>query len=265
MNLNPNELHKMADELHVAETTREPIEPLTERFHLDLDAAYQVQMMNAARSLKQGNRLVGYKIGLTSLEAQKHFGITHPDFGHLFHTMVLDQDAEFDVSTLIQPKIEAEVAFILGRDLKGPGVTIAEAARAVDSVMGAFEIIDSRIKDWRIKAADTIADNGSSSRFVLAGTPVRLTELDLPHVGMALSKNGEVSLTASGAAVMGNPLNALVFLANELGEHGRPLMAGEVILSGSLGGMLPMRPGEFYTAEFLKLGRVGLRTKGEKC
>lgn len=257
------ELHAIADSLYEAETKRIPIEPLSDKHNLSLDAAYQVQMMNAARCLKQGKKLVGYKIGLTSLEAQKHFNLTHPDFGHLFDTMVIDGDSELDLNELISPKIEGEIAFVLGRDLQGPGITVAEAIRSVDSVMGAFEIIDSRIRDWKIKASDTIADNGSSARVVLTGKPTSLKHLDLPHVGMALSKNGEVTLTACGAAVMGNPLNALVFLANELGNHGRSLLAGEVILSGSLGGMIAMKPNENYTAEFLKLGRVDIRTKGE--
>ena len=178
--------------------------------------------------------------------------------------MAVMDEGEISTSDLIQPKIEGEIAFVLGRDLKGPGITVVDAIGAVDYAVAALEIIDSRIKDWKITAVDTISDNGSSARFVLGGIKRPLAGLNLPHLGMCLSKNGEVALTAAGAAVMGNPLNALVFLANELGSQGELLKAGQVVLSGSLGGMIAVRPREFYSCEIASLGRVSVRAEARE-
>lgn len=242
-----------------AEVKHAPISSFSEDFGGDLLEAYKIQDLVAQGRLKAGEKLVGYKIGLTSLQAQKHFGISHPDFGHLFETMQLKNGSACPLEKLIAPKVEAEIAFILGKDLKGPGVTAQTVAEAVESVVGALEIIDSRFENWKINAFDTIADNGSSCRFVLGEKRVNLKELDLPFVGMALSKGEEVQLTACGAAVMGNPLEALAFLANELSKHGKELKKGHVVLSGSLGGMLSMEKGAHYSAELLGLGKVSVK------
>lgn len=255
-----NTLTSAAAALWDAEKSRTPIAPLTETYPGFGEAeAYAVQDLVAKHHLNQGAKLVGYKVGLTSKEAQKHFGVFEPDYGHLFDTMVVSDDGEMRASELIQAKIEGEIAFVMGRDLSGPGVTVVEAMRAVDFVTASLEIVDSRIRDWKIRAADTIADNGSSSRFVLSGKKTRLEEVDLPYCGMALWKNGEVELTAAGSAVMGNPLHAVVFLANLLGRHGRKLEAGQIVLSGSLGGMVKVQPGEWYRCEILKLGKCQVR------
>lgn len=259
MGLSNTTLHEVADKLHRAEKERVPIESLSGEYKLSLEDAYSVQQINAGRAVRDGRRLVGYKIGLTSREAQKHFKVFEPDYGHLFDSFGILDGGKIELSTLIQPKIEGEIAFVLGRDLKGPGVTAVDAIQSIDCVMGAFEIIDSRIKDWKITAADTIADNGSSALFVLSAKKCSLRDLDLVHIGMALSRNGDVIITGAGGAVMGNPLNAVVFLANELGKQGQHLRAGEIILSGSLGGMLPIRPGDAFTCEFANLGRVSVR------
>jgi 2-keto-4-pentenoate hydratase len=151
------------------------------------------------------------------------------------------------------------MAVVLGRDLKGPGVTIVDVLDAVEYATTALEIIDSRIKDWKITATDTISDNGSSALFVLSSVKQSITGIDLSSLGMALSQNGEVRVTGAGAAVMGNPLGAVVFLANELGKHDRSLLAGEVILSGSLAGMLSISSGDFYTCEIASLGKTSVR------
>lgn len=255
-----NKLTGVAAALWDAEKSRQPIAPLTETYPGFGEAeAYNVQDLVAAHHMNLGAKHVGYKIGLTSKEAQKHFNVFEPDYGHLFDSMIVDDDATIKMSDLIQAKIEGEIAFVLGKDLGGPGVTIAEAMRAVDFVTASLEIVDSRIKDWKIRAADTIADNGSSSRFVLSGKKTRLDEVDLPYCGMALWKNGEVELTAAGSAVMGNPLHAVVFLANLLGHHGKKLEAGQVILSGSLGGMVKVAAGDWYRCEILRLGKCGVR------
>ncbi len=242
-----------------AEIKHTPIPSFSADFNGALPDAYKIQAETANTRIKAGEKLVGYKIGLTSLEAQKHFGITHPDFGHLFESMRLENGAVCPTEKLIAPKVEAEIAFIMGSDLKGPGVTVDQAKDAVESVVGALEIIDSRFEKWKINAFDTIADNGSSCRFVLGNRRLSLKEVDLPFIGMALSKDDEVMLTACGAAVMGNPLEALCFLANELSKFGRHLEEGHVVLSGSLGGMISMEKGVTYSAELLGLGKVSVQ------
>lgn len=265
MSLSQAVLHEAADRLCAAEESRKPIDPLVKTYEgITEEDAYSIQMISAGRAVKDGKRIVGYKVGLTSREAQKQFQVFKPDFGHLFETMAVLEDEEIDLSTLIQPKIEGEIAFVLGRDLKGPGVTIVDVLSSVDYALAAMEIVDSRIRDWKITACDTIADNGSSALFVLSGVKKNIEGLDLPTLGMALSKNGETMVTGAGAAVMGNPLSAVVFLANELGKHGRALLAGEVILSGALSSMLTIGPGDGYTCEMARLGRVSVRFGGER-
>ena len=264
MALSQPQLLEIADKLDKAEATCQPIPPLVETYSaLEEKDAYQIQWMVASRALRAQRHLLGYKIGLTSLEAQKHFRVFEPDYGHLFDSMSINEDSEIDLSQLIQPKIEGEIAFVLGKDLRGPGITPAQVMRAIDYVTTSFEIIDSRIQNWKITARDTIADNGSSSRFVLSGMKRRLEGLSLPHLGMALYKNNDVVVTGSGAAVMGNPLNAVAFLANTLAKHDRGLLEGQVILSGSIGGMVTMQAGDHFSVEIQKLGRVSVRCKGK--
>lgn len=258
-----NKLHEeLAEKLYQAEKQRVSIAPLTAKHpELTVYDAYQIQNLNAERAIKENRRLVGYKVGLTSKVVQKNLGVDQPDFGHLYHDMSLLNESEVDLSQLIQPKIEAEVAFVLGKDLPTSGVSAAQVIQAVDYVTCAFEIVDSRIEDWKIKVVDTIADNGSSGRFVLAPTKTVLEKVDLAAVGLALSRRGEVEVTGSGAAVMGNPIHAVAFLANELGLHGKTMRAGDIVLSGSLSGMLVMKDGDFFTAEMWKLGKVSVSCK----
>lgn len=260
MSLAKTVLHELAEKLNAAEVSRVPIEPLS-KLHPDLteEEAYAIQWINVARCMREGHRVVGYKAGLTSREAQRQFNVFKPDFGHLFDFMTVLEDTAIDLSELIQPKIEGEVAFVLGKDLKGPGLTLVDVVSAIDYATTAIEIVDSRIRDWKISAVDTIADNGSSSRVVLAGTKHKLDGLNLPHLGMALSKNGEVMVTGAGAAVMGNPLSAVVFLANELAKQDCIMNAGQVILSGSLSSMLSIRPGDSFTCEIAELGKASIR------
>ncbi len=259
-------IKEFSDSLYEAEKSRTPVKPLTStKTDLSLEEAYQIQNFNAQRAMKQGRKLIGYKVGLTSKVVQQKFGVDEPDFGHLFHDMLLLNDTEVDLSQLIQPKIEGEVAFVMGKDLSTSGVTPTEVIRAVDYVTCSFEIVDSRIENWKIKGADTIADNGSSSRFVLSPKKTLLSDLDFSHVGMALSKNGVVEVTGSASAVMGNPIHAVAFVANELGRFGKTIHAGDVILSGSLSGMLEMKDSDFFSCEMWRLGTVNVtcRNKGE--
>jgi 2-keto-4-pentenoate hydratase len=251
---------RLANRLHEAETSRQPVPPLSAEFpEMGEEDAYSVQNLNAVRSISHGDRLVGYKIGLTSREAQRHFKVFKPDYGHLFDRMCVLEDTEVALGSLIQPKIEGEIAFVLGRDMRGPGLTIVDALNAIDYATVSMEIIDSRIQNWKISAVDTIADNGSSALYVLGGKRTPIANLDFAHLGMNLSRNGEILVTGAGAAVMGNPLSAVVFLANELARQNKGLLAGEVVLSGSLAGMLTMNHGDVFTCEIRSLGKVSVR------
>lgn len=259
-----SELTAAAKSLWEAEATRAAVAPLTESRPLGIADAYRVQLANADKRLATGERLVGYKIGLTSAAARRDLGIDHPDVGHLFASMLVSEEAGIPAGRLIQPLTEAEIAFVFGREISGPGVTWWQAARAIDSVLPALEIVDSRIKDWRIKAADTVADNASSARFVLGSRQLPLHAFDLADEGMALWKNGDVEGTGSGAAVMGNPLEAVAVAINELATLGRSIKAGDVILSGAMSRMLPARPGDWFRAEFRRLGAVSVRFGEER-
>jgi len=262
MSLSIPQLHSIARELAEAEKSRKAISPIKARYEgFSVEHAYQVQAINANQGLKTGKRLIGYKIGLTSKPIQQRFGVSQPDFGHLFASMNVPDEGEINLSTLIQAKVEGEIALVLGKDLRGPDVTAVDALNAVDYALTAMEIIDSRIEDWKITVEDTIADNGSSALFVLSENKVPMRGLNLAELGMAFSRNGEVILTGSGAAVMGNPINSLVFLANELGKHDKGLLAGEVILAGSLSGVAPLVAGDFFSCEIWKLGACSVRVK----
>lgn len=263
MSLPPSEVEKVAKFLEQAERGRLPIAPLAETFAgLDMESSYAIQLAGAQERLRRGEVLVGYKVGLTSLSAQKHFKIAEPDFGHLFTSMQVADGGDIELKSLIQAKVEGEIAFVLRRDLQGPGLSLREVTEAIAYAVPALEVIDSRIQDWRISALDTIADNGSSARFILGTKRAPIEGLSLEELGMAFSVDGEVAFTGSGAAVLGHPLKAVLFLANELGKHGVGLKAGQVILSGALSGMVPVRAGETYLCEVLHLGKVTGKGKG---
>lgn len=257
--LSIEEREEAANRLEEAEAKRCPIQALSDGYSdASLEDAYAIQFIQASRTLKSGSRQVGYKVGLTSREAQKQFGLFEPDFGHLFDRMRIKDGCIFQ-NELIQPKIEGEIAFVLEKELKGPGLTRADVERSVEYITAAFEIVDSRIESWKIKAFDTIADNGSSARFALSNEKKYLDNLDLKTIGMALSRNGEVEVTGAGAAAMGDPIHAVVFLANELGKHGRYFQSGDIILSGSLGKMISFSVGDTLTCDMWKLGTITLQ------
>ena len=222
----------------------------------DVDGAYAVQEVNTKRWLAQGRRLVGRKIGLTSKAVQKQLGVDQPDYGMLFDDMAVPDGWEIARSLLIQPKAEAEVAFVLDRDLTNPQVTIAEVMRAVDYVLPAIEIVDSRIADWKIGILDTVADNASSGLYVLGSQPKRLADVDLRLCGMVLECRGEPLSTGVGAACLGNPINAMWWLARTMARVGRPLQAGDTVLSGALGPMVPVQWGNVMEARIAGLGSV---------
>ena len=255
--MDTQELDEIVDELLDAYRTRRPVDPLTERFvGLTVDDAYAVQLGQVERWLAAGAVVKGHKVGLTSAAMRQQLGVSSPDYGHLLDTMFHQEATPIDVSRHLQPKIEPEIAFVLSRPLRGPGVTTADAVAAVDFVLPALELIDSRIRDWRITLVDTIADNASSGGVVLGSTPAQLSDVDLQLAGCLLHRNGELVGTGAGAAVFGSPLNALVWLANVLGERGVPLEAGHVVLPGSITAAVPVAAGDVVQASFAGIGSV---------
>jgi 2-keto-4-pentenoate hydratase len=210
----------------------------------DADGAYAVQAINTRFWVEQGRRIVGRKIGLTAAAVQKQLGVSQPDYGVLFEDMAIADTGELRASRVLQPKAEAEIALILSRDISDPEVGMVEIARAIESVVPAIEIVDSRIANWAITFADTVADNGSSAFFVLGELRRPLDDLDLYSCGMVLELNGAVASIGAGAACLGHPLTAAVWLARTLAARGEPLCAGDVVLTGALGPMVALTPGD---------------------
>jgi 2-keto-4-pentenoate hydratase len=221
-----------------------------------LDDAYAIQDANTRHWVEQGRVAIGAKIGLTAKSVQKQLGVDQPDFGVLFADMAVSDGDWVRPGRLLQPKVEAEVAFVLARSPNTQALTTAELISCVDYVLPAIEIVDSRVANWDIGIVDTVADNASSGLFVLGTRPVRLDALDLRLCGMVLEKNGDPVSFGAGAACLGNPLHALGWLAAKMAEVGRPLAAGDVVLAGALGPMVAVAPGDAIEARFEGLGAV---------
>ena len=253
-------LESLGDALLAAHTSRQPIPPLTETHpHLTLEQAYAVQEHQVAAWKRAGRKVVGYKVGLTSLAMQKQLGVDQPDFGRLLDDMVLNPSHPVSLERFISPKIEPEISFVLKSDLRGPGLTLDEVRDAVDYAVTSLEIIDSRIADWRIKLSDTIADNASSGALVLGSEHIRIDSQDLAATAVTLSVNGKVVGEGTGAAVLGHPLNGLLWVANTLGALGQTLEAGAVVMSGSVTAAVPIDPGDTVTATFSGLKSLEVR------
>jgi 2-keto-4-pentenoate hydratase len=249
----------VAEALYWAEVRREPIEPLTDRYpELTVREAYEIQLLVVRRKMSEGARVVGKKIGLTSPAMQRMLGVDQPDYGHLLDRMQVAEGGMIECARLIQPRVEGEIAFLLKRDLVGPGVGIEHVVAATEAVVPALEVIDSRIREWRIRLADTIADNASSGLFVLGEPWHRVEEFDLTEVEMSLRCRGEEVLRGRGEAVLGHPARAVAWLANALAELGTGLKAGEIVLSGSLGAARAVQPGDLVEADFGAFGRVSV-------
>ena len=258
--MNQELIHQLGDELYQAMQSRETVAPLTSRFDLSIDDAYQISLRMLERRLAAGERIIGKKIGLTSKAVQTMLGVNQPDFGYLTDAMVFSSGASMPISErLIQPKAEGEIAFILKKDLMGPGITNADVLAATECVIPCFEVVDSRIQDWKIKIQDTVADNASCGVLVLGGLRKSPRDIDLALAGMVLEKNGEVISTSTGAAVQGSPVNAVAWLANTLGRLGIPLKAGEVILSGSQSPLVPVKAGDSLVCSVGGLGSTSVR------
>lgn len=250
----------IAAELVHCEDNATVVSPLTERYpDITVQTAYEIQMAAIRIREQRGEKIVGKKIGLTSEKIREQIGVHEPDYGMLMNTaMMMDNDI-IRLSQLIAPRGEAEIAFVLKEDLAGPNITIADVYRATEGVIPAFELVDSRMKDWKIKLPDTVADNASCARVVLGTKMTKLSDVDLRHVGLVLRRNGRIIDTAAGAAVMGHPAHAVAWLANKLYQYGISLKKGEIIISGSLTPVFDIAVGDHVEASFGELGTVSLR------
>ncbi|MFB6551102.1 2-keto-4-pentenoate hydratase [Streptomyces sp. NPDC056405] len=222
----------------------------------DIEAAYAVQRLHVERGISAGRRPVGHKIGLTSPAVQRQLGVDQPDFGVLFADMAEPEGQPIAPGRLLQPKVEAEVALVLGTDLPHRDPTVADLVRATAFALPALEIVDSRIDGWDITIVDTVADNASCGLYVLGGTPVPLDRVDLRAVTMTLAKNGETVSEGTGADCLGSPLTAALWLASTLAGLGDPLRAGDIVLTGALGPMAVAAEGDEFTARIEGLGTV---------
>lgn len=252
-------IESIARDLYRAEKDRRTLRPITETHpEIDIDTAYRIQLGLMQLKDADGEKIVGKKIGLTSKAMQNMLNVDQPDYGHILESMVLDNGARIAMSELIQPKVEPEIAFVLERDLQGPGVTALQVLASTRFVVPAIEVIDSRVEGWKIKLCDTIADNASSARVVLGGPPRYVTQLDLRLIGMVMEKNGEVVQTGAGAAVLGHPANAVAWLANAVGRFGVPLKSGEIIMPGALSAAVDVTAGAAIRVSFDGLGSVSV-------
>ncbi|WP_042347251.1 2-keto-4-pentenoate hydratase [Bacillus massiliigorillae] len=250
---------ELAHLLYNAEQKREGISPLSaDNPNLSIDEAYQIQLINIQKKLNEGQIITGKKIGLTSKSMQNLLGVNQPDYGHLLNGMEFKNGSVIPASILCQPKIEAEIAFKLKKDLTGPNITSLDVLLATEYIVPAFEIVDSRVEDWKITIEDTVADNASSGLYVLGEQKFEVSEIDLAQLGMGLYKNGKLMNTGVGAAVLGHPANCVAWLAVKLAEYDIPLKAGEIILSGALSAAVAINPGDQFTARFAGLGEVSV-------
>jgi 2-keto-4-pentenoate hydratase len=246
--------------LYEARRTGIPVEPFTDNDPgLGLADGYAVQQHLVRMLLADGDQISGYKVGLTSKPMQQMIGVDSPDYGPVLASTVYPSGAEVPLSRFIQPRIEAEIVFVLGERLAGPGVSVAEASRATAGVAAAMEIIDSRIAGWRIKLADTVADLASNGAVAISSRIVPLAGLDTRLIGMLLTRNGELADTGAGAAALGDPLRVVAWLANSLGEHGIALEPGHLVMTGSMHAAVPMAAGDVFRADFDRLGPVTVR------
>ncbi|WP_267929697.1 fumarylacetoacetate hydrolase family protein [Paraburkholderia sp. ZP32-5] len=264
MTIGQSRIDALGERLHRALETVTPIDPLThEDPSLSVSDAYAIQRAMVAHRIAAGQRVVGKKIGITSRAVMDMLGVEQPDFGVLLSGMAYEDGAAISASRFISPRAEGEIAFVMARDISGPGLSRDDLRASIAYAVPCFEIVDSRIRDWKITIADTVADNGSSGAFVLGDAIAPLNSphhaLDLRCAGMVLEKNGQIVGTGAGAAALGDPLTCVTWLANQLGEFGIGLKAGEVILSGSLSIMFPVAAGDSISMTISGLGTCRAR------
>lgn len=251
------ELDRLAAALAEADATRRPIDPIgAGRPWLGVAEAYAIQRRIVGPRIAGGDEVVGWKVGLTSRAMQEQLGVDQPDYAALLASMRVAEGSPIRLADLIQPRIEAEVAFLLARPLRGPGVTRDDVLAATAAVLPSFEVIDSRITGWQIGLVDTVADVASSARFVLGQERVAPDTLDLPSIAVTVTRNGVPAASGAGSAVLGDPAIAVAWAANTLGALGETLAAGHVILPGAVHASIPALPGDAFVATFSGLGSV---------
>lgn len=257
--LSTEQIDALAERLRVAEADAAPIAPLTDDFpEMTADDAFAVQLVNINRRIDAGAKVVGHKVGLASEAMQQMMGVDEPDYGHLLEDMEYQENTPIPTSAFCTPRVELEVAFILGKDIPAEGVDDAELLDYIEWVVPSIELIDSRITDWKIKLADTIADNASSCGFILGKERVAPADIDVAAVEVQLHKNGELLATGRSDAVLGNPLNAVSWLARKVASFGVRLRAGDVLLPGTAIRAMDVAPGDKIRAEFAGLGTVDI-------
>lgn len=250
------DIHIAAEVLFNADHYKTVCPPVREIIgETDIEKAYAVQSVNVTKKLKAGEVIVGKKIGLTSFAVQKQLGVDQPDYGVLYASTEVENGGNIAFEELMQPKAEAEIAFVMSKDLDGD-ITMEGLIDSIDYAVASIEIVGSRVADWNIRITDTIADNASASHFVLGTNKKNLSEIDLVNCKMTLSKNGEIASEGSGKACMDNPLNAALWLAQVMAKNGSPLKQGEILLSGALGPMVNIEKGDHFVAEIEGLGGV---------
>ena len=250
---------ELAAELADAERSRVPMDPLTS-VHSDIDVvdAYEIQLINIRQRVAEGARVVGHKVGLSSEAMQKMMGVDEPDYGHLLADMEVFEDKPVPAGRFLYPRVEVEVGFILADDLPGAGCTEDDVLAATAAFAPSIELIDTRIKDWKIALCDTIADNASSAGFVLGKERVSPKDVDIKGIDAVLTRNGEVVAQGRSDAVLGNPVTAVAWLARKVDSFGVRLKAGDIVLPGSCTRAIDARPGDEFVADFTGLGSVRL-------
>lgn len=249
-----------AEQLLEAERMKQPIAPLTDTYeNISIADAYAVQLAQIHQKINAGAKVKGLKIGLTSKAMQEMLNVYTPDYGFILDTMLYDETATLSPETFIQPKVEFEIAFVFDRELKGPNITVQDVIDATAYVVPAVEVIDSRIADWNIKFEDTVADNGSSAGAILGKKHTSLKDIkDITNIPMIVKKNGEILDESTSAAVLGNPLSAVVWLVNEVSAYGISIEPGMFVLSGALSKAVPFEAGDKFEADFSVLGKVSV-------
>lgn len=261
--LNDAKIQHYADQLYTALRNQKMIAPLTDNEpDITIEDAYKISSSLLQKRIDiDGEKLIGKKIGVTSAVVQNMLGVNQPDFGYLTDAMVVEESEPLSITEkMIQPRAEGEIAFVLKKDLIGPGISVTDVLAATDFIVPCFEIVDSRIQDWKIKIQDTVADNASCGYFLLGQEAVDPRKIDLSTCGMVMQLNGQVVSTGAGAAALAaSPVSCVVWLANMLGSLGTPLKAGEVILSGSLVPLQPVKPGDYMSVSIGNIGRTAVR------
>ncbi|MCB0661301.1 MAG: fumarylacetoacetate hydrolase family protein [Saprospiraceae bacterium] len=255
----PKKIETAAVRLRKAEETGKTCKPIRDLIgETDIAAAYAIQQQNTRYRLERGDRLVGRKIGLTSFAVQKQLGVDQPDFGALFKSREVQNGGHIAVTEMMQPRVETEIAFVLANDLEYENLTTIDILDSIDYALASIEIVGSRIKDWDIRITDTIADNASASHFVLGHRPTPLSFFDVVNCAMEMEVNGIVVSKGTGGACMGSPVNACLWLAKTMAANGTPLKAGDIILTGALGPVHPVKAGDFVKASIEGLGTVSV-------